>query len=81
MCSSIYLWRFFILPPGFKATRHLAMIQDYLSDLIVQGRLLLPLVLALSTLYYVVIEGPCMDPKRPQTSRGKLKAAPDAGTA
>ncbi len=81
MCYSIYLWHFFIIPLGFKATKHLAITSDYLSDLIVQGCLLLPLVLLFSTLYYVAIERPCMDPKWPQKLIGKLKAAPDPGTA
>jgi peptidoglycan/LPS O-acetylase OafA/YrhL len=81
MCYSIYLWHFFIIPLGFKATRHLHVTHDYLLDLIFQSCLLLPLVLVLSTVYYVLIERPCMDPKWPQKLFGRLKAAPDAGTA
>ena len=82
MCYSIYLWHFFIISLGFKVTRHLFYTKDYLFNLTMQGVFLLPFVLILSTLYYLVIERPCMDPRWPQKLIGKLKAAPaHTGTA
>jgi peptidoglycan/LPS O-acetylase OafA/YrhL len=82
MCYSIYLWHFFIISLGFKVTRHLFYTKDYLFNLSMQGVLLLPFVLLLSTSYYLAIERPCMDPGWPQRLFRKLKAAPaDTGTA
>ena len=82
MCYSLYLWHFFIISLGFKATRHLIYTHDYLVNILIQSALLLPLILLFTTLYYLAIERPCMDPKWPQKLFGNRKAAAaDAGAA
>jgi peptidoglycan/LPS O-acetylase OafA/YrhL len=73
MCYSIYLWHFFVIALIFKATKHISLTHDYLGDTLVQSVLLLPVILVWSTIYYLLIERPCMDPRWPQKLYDRLK--------
>ncbi len=66
MCYSLYLWHFFVIALVFKASRYVLLTHDLLANFLVQCALVLPCVLAFCTLYFVLIERPCMDPKWPQ---------------
>jgi peptidoglycan/LPS O-acetylase OafA/YrhL len=77
MCYSIYLWHFFIIAAFFRVTKHVVVTQDYLLNVTIQAVLLLPFILFFSTLYYLCIERPCMDPRWPQKLLQKWKAAPE----
>jgi peptidoglycan/LPS O-acetylase OafA/YrhL len=66
MCYSIYLMHMLILSIAFKATRHLAILTDFLANYLVQVATLGTLIAVFSTGYYLLIERPCMDPKWPQ---------------
>lgn len=81
MCYSIYLWHFFFIALFFKATRHIALSHDYLADVIVQSCLLLPLVLLFSTLYFILVERPCMDPRWPQKLLARWRGVPKTPAA
>jgi len=73
MCYSIYLWHFFVIALCFKATKHISLSHDFLADTLVQSVLLLPAILVWSTIYYLLIERPCMDPSWPQKLYQRLK--------
>ncbi len=81
MCYSIYLWHFFLIAFVFKVSRYVVVGHDYLANLLLQCVLLLPPVLLFSTLYYLLVERPCMDPKWPQKLMGKGKTAANASAA
>lgn len=66
MCYSLYLWHFFIISLVFKASRHLVLTHDLLGAVLIQGAIILPCVLTFCTVYFVLIERPCMDPMWPQ---------------
>jgi peptidoglycan/LPS O-acetylase OafA/YrhL len=72
MCYSIYLWHFFIIALVFKASRRIVVSHDLLTNFLVQSALILPCILAFCTLYFVLIERPCMDPAWPQKLRTAL---------
>ena len=66
MCYSIYLLHFILMAAIFKVTRHVILPNvsfpvNFLLQLIVLG---VPVVL-LCTLFFVLIERPCMDPDWP----------------
>jgi peptidoglycan/LPS O-acetylase OafA/YrhL len=75
MCYSIYLWHFFVIALCFKVTKHFRWTHDFGVNLLIQVLLVLPFILALSTVYYVWVERPCMDPGWPQKLIQKWKAA------
>jgi peptidoglycan/LPS O-acetylase OafA/YrhL len=66
MCYSIYLMHMFIISIAFKGTRHLAVFRDFLLNYAVQVVTLGTAVALFGTLYYVLIERPCMDPNWPR---------------
>jgi peptidoglycan/LPS O-acetylase OafA/YrhL len=72
MCYSLYLWHFFIIALVFKASRHVVLTHDLLGAVLVQAAIILPCVLGLCTLYFVLVERPCMDPAWPQKLRAAL---------
>jgi peptidoglycan/LPS O-acetylase OafA/YrhL len=75
MCYSIYLWHFFIIALAFRLTKHLVWTHDYFLNLTIQDTLLIPPVLLFSTLYYMSVERPCMDPRWPQKLVQKWKGS------
>jgi peptidoglycan/LPS O-acetylase OafA/YrhL len=66
MCYSFYLMHMLIISVVFKATKHLAVFQDFLVNYFVQVVLLGAAVGLCATAYYVLIERPCMDPQWPR---------------
>jgi hypothetical protein len=55
-----------IISVVFKATRHLAVFQDLLLNYVIQLLTLGTAIALLGTLYFVLVERPCMDPQWPQ---------------
>jgi peptidoglycan/LPS O-acetylase OafA/YrhL len=66
MCYSLYLWHFFVIALVFKFSRYISVTSDMLADYLVQSLVILPCILGFCTLYFVLIERPCMDPRWPQ---------------
>ena len=77
MCYSIYLMHTLLMSIGFRVIKHVAFASD-LGTLWVQMLLLLPFILAGSTLYYIAVERPCMNRHWPGElllwARGKLRS-------
>ena len=65
MCYSYYLMHMLIISVVFKATRHLAVFNDFLLNYVLQVVTLGTAIGVFATLYYVLIERPCMDPEWP----------------
>ena len=72
MCYSLYLMHMLIISICFKLTRHLVRFQDFFANWILQVLLLGFGIAVFGTLYFVLIERPCMDPTWPQKLRAKL---------
>ena len=73
MCYSIYLMHFIFIAVFFKVTRYLIVPHfDYLANYLIQCVALLPVVLAVSIVFYLLVERPCMDPKWPAQLLGSL---------
>ncbi len=66
MCYSFYLTHMLAITLVFKATRHLAVLHDFLANYAVQVAAMMVPVALLGTLYFVVVERPCMDPQWPR---------------
>ena len=66
MCYSYYLMHMLIISIVFKATRHLAVFNDFLLNYLLQVVTLGTAIGLFATLYYVSIERPCMDPDWPR---------------
>lgn len=66
MCYSLYLMHMLIISVVFKATRHFAVFHDLLVNYAIQVVTLGTAIALLGTLYFVLIERPCMDPQWPQ---------------
>lgn len=88
MCYSIYLLHFIFIAAVFKVSRRLIFPQlDFLANLAIQLVVLGIPVLLLCTVFYILIERPCMDPAWPAklwhwvTGRRRAEAAAlDAST-
>lgn len=65
MCYSIYLMHMLIISTVFRAVKHLRFDNGGLT-MAIQMAILACSVLLVSTLYFVLIERPCMDPAWPQ---------------
>jgi peptidoglycan/LPS O-acetylase OafA/YrhL len=81
MCYSYYLMHMLIISVVFKATRHLAVFHDFLLNYLVQIATLGAAIGLLATLYYIVIERPCMDPQWPRKAWRVLSRASGSDTA
>ena len=66
MCYSFYLMHMLVISIAFKATRHLILFHDFLANLLIQFVTLGACIYVASTLYFVLVERPCMDPEWPQ---------------
>ena len=67
MCYSIYLLHFPVITSLGLAVRHWVVVGDsFALDLVRFAAVALPVVLIISTVYFVVIERPCMDRDWPQ---------------
>lgn len=72
MCYSYYLMHMLIISVVFKATRHLAIFDDFLVNYGLQVLTLGAAIGLFGTLYYVLVERPCMDPHWPQKLRLRI---------
>ena len=66
MCYSYYLMHMLIISVVFKATRHLVVLNDFALNYAVQVDTLGTAIGPFGTLYYILIERPCMDPAWPR---------------
>lgn len=66
MCYTIYLLHYAFLLLVLLATRHLAFNGPFWMNYVVQAIICLPLVFAVSSAYFLLIEKPCMYPDWPQ---------------
>ncbi len=76
MCYSIYLMHMLVISVVFKATRHLVVFQDFLLNYLVQILTLGTAIGVCCTLFYVLVERPCMDPQWPQRLWNRLSRRP-----
>jgi len=65
MCYSIYLLHQQLISALFKQTRRLMIFHDSLADFLAQIVVTLIPAIALCSLYYLLVEQPCMDPAWP----------------
>jgi len=65
MCYSIYLMHMLIISTVFRVVKHIRLQNDGLS-LAIQTVLLLSAVGIVSTIFFVLVERPCMDPAWPK---------------
>jgi len=63
MCYSIYLLHFAIISLVGMKIFYLEVSSSYFLNVLVQIIIQLPIVLLISSIYYLLIEKPCMDPK------------------
>lgn len=66
MCYSIYLLHYPIISALGRRTSPIAVRQGFIAHLLVQMALMLPLVLVASTVFFVLVERPCMRKDWPQ---------------
>ena len=81
MCYSIYLMHMLIVSIVFKATRHLAVFSDFLLNYTLQVATLGTAIALLGTLYFVLIERPCMDPQWPHKLWRRISRSSDTAAA
>ncbi len=77
MCYSIYLWHNTIIDMAIKFTSSIKITNDYLITMAFQSFLILPIILVLSSLFYVLVERPCMDKNWPVNLINLLKKVPN----
>lgn len=77
MCYSIYLMHPLVIDVCFKFTKHLVVFRDFLANYMTQAAFLGFLVLAVSTIFYVLVERPCMDPLWPQKLLARFHKVPE----
>jgi peptidoglycan/LPS O-acetylase OafA/YrhL len=65
MCYSIYLMHMIVISAIFGLTRHASHFSSVVVNYLIQLVLLLPPILAVSFVYYLLIERPCMNPDWP----------------
>lgn len=73
MCYSIYLLHMLTLEACFPLTRHTMIFDNIWLNVATQMALLIPIVLAVSLVYYLIIERPCMDPHWPKHLKQRLR--------
>jgi peptidoglycan/LPS O-acetylase OafA/YrhL len=65
MCYSFYLMHMLVVSIGMHFTERFMIPSNYPLSAVIQMLLLTPFVYAVCTLYFVLIERPCMDPAWP----------------
>jgi peptidoglycan/LPS O-acetylase OafA/YrhL len=75
MCYSIYLMHILFMSLSFRLVKHVIFANDVLTSW-VQIILLIAMIVALSTIFFVLIERPCMNPRWPQVLLARLKSRP-----
>jgi peptidoglycan/LPS O-acetylase OafA/YrhL len=74
MCYSIYLIHLPVLSGIFALTRHFKHSDSYELNLLIQSAVMLPGVLACSSIFYLLIERPCMDKNWPKKLWGWVRS-------
>ena len=69
MCYSIYLYHWLVMSSAAKLTSRFHIGGSFVAYFLLQCVLLLPCVLLVSTIFYVLIERPCMDKDWPRKLR------------
>ncbi len=72
MCYSIYLYHWQALAVIFRLSRSLHIGNGFLSYLTLQCLIIFPFIIAVSTIFFVLIERPCMDKAWPVKLWGRL---------
>ena len=75
MCYSLYLMHMLIISVVFKATKHLAIFNDFLLNYALQVATLGVSIALFGALYFVLIERPCMDPQWPAKAWRRIHRA------
>ncbi|MGI4854913.1 MAG: acyltransferase family protein [Janthinobacterium lividum] len=79
MCYSIYLLHMLVFSLATRVTRHVMVFHGFYANYALHVVLLVPVVLAVSMAYFLLIERPCMDPHWPgkllQWFRGDRRSA------
>ncbi len=70
MCYSIYLIHYAFFHLVVKFTSKLSSGMDYTAGLMIQLLAAVPIVLVLSTIFFILVERPCMDKNWPQKVSG-----------
>lgn len=65
MCYSMYLLHYFVITLTGILAQSLHLGSTFLARLVIEGAIALPLVLAVTCLYFIWLERPCMDPRWP----------------
>ena len=76
MCYSFYLIHMLVISVAFKATRHLLRFDDLLLNYAIQFVALSLCIYPICTLFFVLIERPCMERNWPQKLWSRLRGAP-----
>ena len=66
MCYSIYLIHLMLFQAGTRILLKFIPMHDLVSATIVYGLILIPLTLVACSIFFILIEKPCMDPQWPQ---------------
>lgn len=66
MCYTIYLLHYPLLHFTGKLTSSIHFFDSYYQNLMIQALLLLPLILIICSVFFILIEKPCMDKNWPQ---------------
>jgi peptidoglycan/LPS O-acetylase OafA/YrhL len=79
MCYSIYLLHVYVIAAVFRETRHLMVFRDFMENFLTQFILMFIPIVAVSAIYFVLVERPCMDPRWPQKLAAHLRRGQSSG--
>ena len=72
MCYSIYLLHYAFFHLLVKFSKQLALTSDYAVNLGIQIIIGLPIILAISIVFFTLVERPCMNPEWPSVFKKRL---------
>ncbi len=75
MCYSIYLLHYPLIAAAARWLGHLKVYPEYWLAVLLLSVLWLPVVVAISAVFFMLIERPCMDPAWPRKLWARLKGA------
>jgi peptidoglycan/LPS O-acetylase OafA/YrhL len=81
MCYTIYLIHLSFLQVATRLLFRVIPVHDLLSGVLVYGLVLIPLLLAASIIFFLLVEKPCMDPQWPQKLLRMVGCLPPAGSS
>ncbi len=73
MCYTIYLLHDHVIGLIERASRYLVFTHSYLLNYIFQSVIIIPIVLAVSGIYFILIEKPCMRKDWPQRAYARVR--------